>query len=220
MTPLSELKSLSQILQLFHHRNKNQHRVARWWHPFSELRRCVAKLVVELGQSLEGAEREGGKKGMGKEGEEEEEEVVVVVMMQRVKFLEDFLIERCFLAFSTLMADSQFAALGLLLMGALARLRTVVGVLSAEEHGKGPGQEEREVVGGGEVGRLGDGLGDEDVDFGQKIAREGVEGVRKGKRVLASEEEGGVAVEMPSKKPRKKKRKKRDEFDDLFAGLV
>lgn len=38
----------ARMLHLTYHRNKNQHRLAKWWKWLSMLRRCVAKLLLDL----------------------------------------------------------------------------------------------------------------------------------------------------------------------------
>lgn len=44
-----QLRESAKILHLLFHRNKNQHRQATWWKWLSMLRRCLAKLIIELG---------------------------------------------------------------------------------------------------------------------------------------------------------------------------
>jgi ribonuclease MRP protein subunit RMP1 len=46
--PFPELTSILSALSAFAHRNKNQHRLSKWWKPFSQLRRQVSSLVSEL----------------------------------------------------------------------------------------------------------------------------------------------------------------------------
>jgi ribonuclease MRP protein subunit RMP1 len=46
--PSPELESILSMLSAFAHRNKNQHRLSKWWKPFSQLRRHVSSLVREL----------------------------------------------------------------------------------------------------------------------------------------------------------------------------
>lgn len=43
-----QFQQTSKLLELFHHRNKNQHRRAKWWKWVATLKRCVNKLVEEL----------------------------------------------------------------------------------------------------------------------------------------------------------------------------
>lgn len=46
--PSPELTSILSALSAFAHRNKNQHRLSKWWKPFSQLRRQVSALISEL----------------------------------------------------------------------------------------------------------------------------------------------------------------------------
>jgi len=42
------LEADERILHLVYHRNKNQHRLAKWWKWLSMLKRSVANLLMEL----------------------------------------------------------------------------------------------------------------------------------------------------------------------------
>jgi len=143
-------------------------------------------------------------------------------------------------AFSTLIADNQYAALGLLLIGILARLRSVLKFLG-KELGIEIEMEEIEspvLVEGKQANAPENEAGD---DFGEVVARTTVEvaeenllgeedqespvlskkkeGKKKRKEVEATQKAKEVMDSTPSKRP-KKKRKKGDAFDDLFSGLV
>lgn len=48
----NDLVPLLHILDAFNHRNKNQHRVARWWTQFSLLRRSTKRLHDALARRL------------------------------------------------------------------------------------------------------------------------------------------------------------------------
>lgn len=146
-------------------------------------------------------------------------------------------------AFSQLVADNQYATLGLMLMGCLARLYKVLGtlrVLSAEEIAEKAGtvKETVKVNDEPEVGE----------DLGERIVRDApVSGVTENSTQVEKEAnddtevniskqkkrkpEGEGSDKMISKlpsldstpvKPPKKKRKKKggDAFDDLFDGLI
>lgn len=60
--PCPELESILSMLSAFAHRNKNQHRLSKWWKPFSQLRRHVSALTREL----EVAHREEQRYGAGR----------------------------------------------------------------------------------------------------------------------------------------------------------
>lgn len=138
-------------------------------------------------------------------------------------------------AFSNVVADNQYATLGLMLMGTLASFRSVIrpfGKGEEEDGNVGPGI--GEVVSDGHVR-----VAPED-DFGEVVRREEVEiaapveedveeaeavvakKLKKSKRreVVAQDQMEEVEAEStPAKRP-KKKRKNGDAFDDLFAGLI
>lgn len=46
------------LLERFHHRNRNQHRLSKWWAQADMLRRHVRKMLRELEDALARAERE------------------------------------------------------------------------------------------------------------------------------------------------------------------
>ncbi|CZT06090.1 uncharacterized protein RCO7_05134 [Rhynchosporium graminicola] len=238
--PLQELTSISQLLHLTHHRNKNQHRLAKWWKAFSVLRRQVGRLVAEV-ETLERAVKfssgaslgeKSRKKGRGKQLEKEEESKYVTGAREAVEERVGFMKE----AFSNVIADNQYAALGLMIMATLARVQTLLKSLDKEsesesENGdpdlppsaaKGLDAESVDIARGTDLGEV---VSREDVvdmeeDDGVDIKRL----KKKKKKRERVEDEGeaesaaGVAA-TPAKRP-KKKRKKGDAFDDLFAGLI
>jgi len=213
-----ELTSIIQILHLTHHRNKNQHRLAKWWKEFSQLRRQVSKLKTEIDEHITFEKFNSNSKRTIASREKVE---------LRVNFMDEFLMPRCYVAFSAVLADNQYAPLGLLLVAVLAKISKVIGRYRREE------MDERrvEVV---ELGERGD------VDFGEALERDRVEGFGKSKektdgrgvedevRLDKSKKKPGQPVEkaqkevveqMPAKRP-KKKRKKGDAFDELFDSLI
>ncbi|TVY20154.1 Ribonuclease MRP protein subunit rmp1 [Lachnellula arida] len=235
-TTIDELTKLSTILTLFHHRNKNQHRLAKWYKSLSILHRQIRKLLC----SLEKYDEARDLKEKSRYTTEAREELVA-----RVEFLARWVLGRCYLAFSTLVADNQYAALGLLLLGVLARLRTVLEMLG-EELGI-----ELEVDGieepglGGRVEEVV--LKEPEADFGEAVSRSAVEeGVggnfsvqdldgdqvaettlritkeekKRRKRHVEEVQSGNEVVDSTSSKRRKKMRKRGDAFDDIFSSLV
>jgi ribonuclease MRP protein subunit RMP1 len=139
-------------------------------------------------------------------------------------------------AFSNLVADNQYAVLGLMLLGSLARIQKIVEPYRKEKDDKGEDQ-----------GVISDELlGNVDLDLGEVIERvedmdpteqrdeathdeDGVE-IKKSEKTkrkkrtaaLASKKEPlnrAVVESTPSKQP-KKKRKKGDFIDDLFDSIV
>jgi ribonuclease MRP protein subunit RMP1 len=92
-TPKESLFSLHQLLHLTHHRNKNQHRLSKWYKPFSILRRQISKLISEL-ETLETAELYASK-----EERLRENKYVMAAREKveaRVKFLREYVLENCF----------------------------------------------------------------------------------------------------------------------------
>lgn len=157
------------------------------------------------------------------------------IVERRVAFLEDVLMEKCYLAFSQLVADNQYAALGLMLVGTLARIGKVIAPLRVErtldgeevvDGGKHEGAEGQEVLDLGEVVQREE-VGDEKGGKGEKQSEDADEDAaalkksKKKKRFLPADGARGSVMEdsIVTKRP-KKKRKKGDAFDDLFAGLV
>ncbi|RYP43136.1 hypothetical protein DL768_010071 [Monosporascus sp. mg162] len=157
---LDELLPLRPVLAGLNHRNKNQHRGARWWGAFGMLRRHVGKLADELdvaagrfakilsssssstnatagNNSSSGSSKKKRKRGDGGG------EISVVTAIpalakadERAKWLRDALLPKCYLAFSQLAADNQFATLGVVLLGVLAQVHAacvrLVGEAAAE----------------------------------------------------------------------------------------
>jgi ribonuclease MRP protein subunit RMP1 len=199
-TQQSELLQVLNILTLAYHRNKNQHRRSRWWKELSLLRRNLRRLLAE-------SEKEKEKEGLEK----------------RTRFLRECLLPRCWEAFSGLVGDNQYAALGLMLLGTLARLGRVLGLdLKAEEVvgdldvGSEASREENMAVLGNEDVRV-------DEDLGVPLAREDIVGTAEAQNEKENTRlQGETAVVETEKLPPKKKRKKkhRDAIDELFSGLV
>jgi ribonuclease MRP protein subunit RMP1 len=144
-------------------------------------------------------------------------------------------------AFSNLVADNQYATLGLLLLGVLARVRSVIRPFGRDV------KEDESLIGNesGVVSQLGSGDGN---DLGEVVEREEVgascdmersskvahadhddedenmksKKLKKKKRKSTGAEDASkdmAAKSTPSKRP-KKKRKKGDAFDDLFSSLI
>ncbi|KAI9741869.1 MAG: hypothetical protein M1834_000257 [Cirrosporium novae-zelandiae] len=138
--PLPLLTQTSHLLHILHHRNKNQHHHSHWWRYLCQLRRHISKLILAI--------ERGNRRDV--EG--------------RVRFLRDVFLGRCLVAFSNLVADNQFAVLGVVLVGEVGR---VWGLVSGED------DDEDDKEGVGEVG-LGSNSADEE-DLGDVVPREEVE---------------------------------------------
>lgn len=140
-----------------------------------------------------------------------------------------------FRAFSAVVADNQYANLGLMLTGTLARIQKILKML-VKENENGIDIEESHLVG--------DSIGNESLDFGVVLSREEAEKIAAGLNAKVDEapddqesvqsknlkkRKSGIAEGMSRHKgsestllkPTKKKRKKKggDEFDDLFSSL-
>ncbi|KAI1483918.1 hypothetical protein F4774DRAFT_1782 [Daldinia eschscholtzii] len=116
---LDGLQPLQPVLRGFNHRNKNQHRRAAWWAPFGMLRRHVERLVDEL---LEAAAAASNKSKSKKRQRGDDGGGVERKVKGHVEWLRDVLVPKCYLAFSQLTADNQFATLGVVLLGVLAQV--------------------------------------------------------------------------------------------------
>ncbi|OBT73821.1 hypothetical protein VF21_06718 [Pseudogymnoascus sp. 05NY08] len=167
LPPGSTPESLLPIQHLLHltaHRNKNQHRIAKWWASFSILRRQLGKLITAL-ENPDAAFR--AKK---------------IDIEKRVVFLREEVVPRCYLAFSTVVADNQYASLGLMLMGCLARLNKLISFPKDED------EEMDEVV---KVEKAASSHVLQLEDFGEAISREELEGsVKKTVKSLKTPKKG------------------------------
>ena len=164
--------------------------------------------------------------GTGKKNDGMEKE-----MEERTRFLRERLIPRCWVAFSGLVGDNQYAALGLMLLGTLGRLGRVVGwggegevevaeeVVVVKEEVGGVGQEEEMQQ------QKGWGMEVEE-DLGVPLLREEVmqteeAQTKENEKMHVRPESEAVSAEaenVPAKKKRKKKH--RDAIDELFSSLI
>ncbi|KAI6714286.1 hypothetical protein PZA11_002728 [Diplocarpon coronariae] len=234
-----ELQRISHLLHLTHHRNKNQHRLAKWYKPFSQLRRQLVKLIIEV-EALEtalkfstssvSAEIEGRAKERGKEKGKYVKAARDAVGI-RVRFLRELVVPKCFTSFSNVVADGRYAALGLFLVATLASLQNVMRHLVGSEVGSSEGLIEkdkslRDFEMNLTEADLGETVMREDVTSEQVTNEDNVFAPEPGKGKKKRQEpvkdfEDEYKVETPPKKKAKKKRKKvGDEFDEMFAGLI
>ncbi|OTB06923.1 hypothetical protein M426DRAFT_318637 [Hypoxylon sp. CI-4A] len=136
---LDKLQPLQPILRGFNHRNRNQHRRAAWWAPFGMLRRHLDKLIDELYEAAASITTTAAaaaaakktsdsakkrKRGDG-HGDDTKEKRLEKTVHDHVRWLRDVLVPKCYVAFSQLTADNQFATLGVVLLGALAQVNAV-----------------------------------------------------------------------------------------------
>ncbi|KAK3401180.1 hypothetical protein B0T20DRAFT_162425 [Sordaria brevicollis] len=142
-----------EILSRFHHRNKNQHRLSKWWAEADMLRRHLRKLIEAANEwcdkeperearrrkeeqkrkKREKNERLGrfGKVGEDDEGKEGEDDKELEEVRVRAEYLRGTLGPRAYFAFSQLTADRQFAHLGLMLLGVLAQVDKALSVFAS-----------------------------------------------------------------------------------------
>ncbi|KAK4166636.1 ribonuclease MRP protein subunit rmp1 [Cladorrhinum sp. PSN259] len=114
-----------EILTKFHHRNKNQHRLSKWWAQTDMVRRHTRKMIELLEDVLPEAEKLErirnnaviNKKKSKNDLKKQNESVI-----QRAQYMRWQLGPGAYLAFTQVTADRQFAQLGLLLLGVLAQI--------------------------------------------------------------------------------------------------
>ncbi|KAH8673682.1 hypothetical protein BX600DRAFT_495072 [Xylariales sp. PMI_506] len=129
---LALVQPLQPILAGFNHRNKNQHRGSRWWGSFGMLRRNLEKLAAELLEDQRRAHARAGKKRKRTEGDQQQREHAPPPSAQRAAWMRDVLVPGCYVAFSQLSADNQFATLGIVLMGVLAQIQAACVLMVGE----------------------------------------------------------------------------------------
>ncbi|KAI9757850.1 MAG: hypothetical protein M4579_003286 [Chaenotheca gracillima] len=225
---IQKLHKTQNLLHLLAHRNKNQHRRSAWWKWFCMLRRGVSRLLSLLDDPTDKAVQERSK--AGKLNFEARERLKAKRSQEAdalMAHLRTHVIPRCWRAFASgLVADNQFAALGLVLLAELGRVGCVIGLervddsVAPEEGRRGKTEE---------VGLVEGGDGDVDMDVGVAVERvkegEGVdvevdvghEGKRKEKEKRSVEKE---RKDSTPRKKRKKKKREGDDIDELFKGLV
>ena len=213
------------------------------------LRRETGRLArIQMEMAPGSAERSSGTVGKGSESESirkrlQREAELEVEKTEVERLIRDVLLARCYIAFSTVVHDTQFAALGVVLMGALARIGREVGLpenkvdvemvrgVSLRQTGVDTGEVvEREwsgsrsrstlKLGGGSGGGTGDDDGKEmgdGVKPVQERLREDIDLVEV--NMEAHADSAGTATGS-KRKEKKKKKGKKSAIDDLFAGLI
>ncbi|KAI1268656.1 hypothetical protein F5Y18DRAFT_238119 [Xylariaceae sp. FL1019] len=158
---LSKLQSLQPIFKGIAHRNHNQHRRSSWWPSFGMLRRNCDKFISALQcaiseeqvnaakaakaqkasnkkrrrEALAGIEHDESAKGylvVGEVKNSNEKAVAYAVWMRNV------LVPKCYVAFSQLTADNQFATLGVVLISALSQVHAVCRLVAPVPESPGP----------------------------------------------------------------------------------
>ncbi|KAI5302708.1 hypothetical protein KEM56_000433 [Ascosphaera pollenicola] len=129
----SSLSALHTTFHLVFVRNKNQHSHAKWWKHLSMLRRSLRSLLNSVqafekyvkNEGLEWDELRTDDKGriVDSEGEIVGRDEKVV---EQGRYLARWIVPGAYLAFSTVVADTQFSALGVVLIAALAQLAEAI----------------------------------------------------------------------------------------------
>jgi ribonuclease MRP protein subunit RMP1 len=232
----TELERVNALLGLVVRRNRNQHRSQSWWRELISLRKGVGGLVrlgLGLGLGLEGGGKgKAGLRVMGEESSVAVRERLAREAKQSVQkseldvLVRETLLPRCYISFSRIVRDPQFATLGVVLMGLLARVGGEVGLPEVQVEvvrGEslrvtGMDGERGEVVSREWWAERREGDGDEK---GEKIERsEIVQEETVNGTTEAEEVKQKIERRMSSMREEKKKPSKKSTIDDLFAGLV
>ncbi|KLJ08908.1 hypothetical protein EMPG_15671 [Blastomyces silverae] len=118
----STLKSIHITLHLLYHRNKNQHRGTKWWKWLAMLKRSMSALL----RAVRRWEWEWD------EGDGDEDGGFRAKVLEMMRYMHVYVVPRCYVAFSTVVADTQFSALGVVLLAVLAQAAQAVAL--AEEY--------------------------------------------------------------------------------------
>ena len=196
-TVAGRLDDTAVLLHGLHCRHKNQHRVSTyWWPSFNQLRRAVTRLRDDV-QSAD------TKNGMNR--------VTSRVGETRA------LVPKVYLAFSRLVADKQFAPLGLLLVGVLAQVQSAVNGIERvlgitadtvdAAHAKTGGGSDAPSTSAprDNTGKQSASRSLPDIDFGVAISRDG---------------EAGGAATKPASVGRLKKRARKDDSEEDVPKLA
>ncbi|KAL1960009.1 hypothetical protein VTO42DRAFT_677 [Malbranchea cinnamomea] len=115
----TEMNDVCNTMHLLYHRNKNQHLCAKWFKQLSMLRRATRKLAWEI----EEVERIADDIHV----DADKEHSLRMNALMRMEFLCKEIVPRSYRAFSTVVADTQFSALGVVLIALLSRLAKITG---------------------------------------------------------------------------------------------
>ncbi|SPN98327.1 uncharacterized protein DNG_01377 [Cephalotrichum gorgonifer] len=121
----ADLAPISALLDAFNHRNKNQHRRTAWWGHFNLLRRAVRRLSSPNSPGNRAPRGQGG--GASRDA-----------LARRARWVAEYVIPPSYRSFSQLTADNQYAPLGLVLLGTLARFNSIISSLLPSDPGPTP----------------------------------------------------------------------------------
>ncbi|KAK4621460.1 hypothetical protein CLAFUW4_07141 [Fulvia fulva] len=219
----AELRHLADLLHLFHHRNKNQHRRSVWWRHFSIFRKQLSALVNDSNRIDAVALT-----NLARAKKKAQDAQIAITTSKRILFWRDTMVAKWQHAFSQLIADGRFSVLGLVLLAALSQVCQIVGITAdLEEMGQAKVEKVLEEFGrdawGAET-RQQQNVAAE--DLGEVIQREEVPNQVDVGELKSRPEERTMnatsarvrkATATSNNKPSKKKRKKGNAIDDIFG---
>jgi len=130
--PSASLERITVLLDLIWRRNKNQHRGQAWWKWLGLLRKAIRVLV-----KLEGEEKKvAARRGRSVTAVEVRDTFEMEAELRERKdmwteWTREVVVPKAYLAFSSVVGDKQFAALGVALMGLLGDVGAVAGLPKA-----------------------------------------------------------------------------------------
>ncbi|RMX73593.1 hypothetical protein D0869_13444 [Hortaea werneckii] len=231
------VERLANLLHLFHHRNKNQHRRSIWWRSFQIFRRQINAYLADvklLNESPTTHLERTKKKARDPE--------TTLAILRRVDCWQDIMVPRWQRSFSQVVADGRFSMLGLTLIAVLSEVCRIARITLAYEE-TGQAEVEKALEKFTEEGWEGH---DTDAseqkfgkeDMGEAISRDQMDEAEdhsvptsdatiKASLPPSKPQEASAPVAKPASKrdtpdlsrPTKKKRKKGNAIDDLFSGL-
>ncbi|KAK3053736.1 Ribonuclease MRP protein subunit rmp1 [Extremus antarcticus] len=125
---LIKIELLATLLKLFNRRNKNQHRRSIWWRHFSGFRRHLIHIWINYHHlnKVPTTHLERTRKAT--------KDVITRTQLNgRIALWQEHLVPRWHHAYSQLVADQQFAVLGVTLLGALAEACQILGITETFE---------------------------------------------------------------------------------------
>ncbi|KAJ5166508.1 uncharacterized protein N7482_005289 [Penicillium canariense] len=180
-----EIRATHAVLHLIYHRNKNQHQRAKWWRWLSQLKRTA----LDLGS----------------------QDASVVMPDSYKQHLAAHLIPKCYLAFSTVIAENQFSTLGIVLLATLSRFSKATGTKYEAETRRRAQVKKTLTAAPAE-------------DFGERVSRSEAGGLPTSdhERQVPRKISGRSTTEKASTSKRTKQasKRKKNAIDDLFSGLL
>lgn len=216
---LETLQHLSNLLHLFHHRSKNQHRHSIWWRHFSIFRQQLKKLITEIT-----ALKETPTTHLARTKKKFQDVETKRRIDQRLAFWRDVTVCKWQRSFSQIVADGRFSVLGLVLLAVLAEVCRIVGITAElEELGQAEVEKVLEIF-AAEAWSDEDAVAERHEDVGQVVRRdEATDDATKAvlQEPVADNTKKRALTECSEQLVKKKKtrRKKANAIDDLFSGL-